>query len=83
LVFVAQRGLHIAKKASDPFGAYVVAGIILWFMVQSIMNIGAMARLLPLTGVPLPFVSHGGTALAVALTAVGIIANISKNSKSS
>ncbi|MBT3816767.1 MAG: putative lipid II flippase FtsW [Candidatus Magasanikbacteria bacterium] len=78
LVAISQRGMSIAKKAPDTFGTYVVAGIILWFMVQSTMNIGAMVRLLPLTGVPLPFVSHGGTAFAIACAGIGIIANISK-----
>ncbi|MBU0661434.1 putative lipid II flippase FtsW [Patescibacteria group bacterium] len=79
---ITQRGLHIAKGAPDPFARYIVSGIILWFLVQSMMNIGAMVRLLPLTGVPLPFVSHGGTALAIALAGVGIIANISKQTTS-
>ena len=80
LLLICYRGLIIAKRAPDPFGRLVVAGIVLWFMVQSFLNIGAAVNILPLTGVPLPFVSHGGTALMVALAAVGIIMNVSRES---
>ncbi|OIO19240.1 MAG: putative lipid II flippase FtsW [Candidatus Magasanikbacteria bacterium CG_4_9_14_0_2_um_filter_41_10] len=78
LVYIVIRGFQIAKHAPDTFGQLLVAGIISWFIIQSFLNIGAMLGLLPLTGVPLPFVSHGGTALMVALAAVGIIVNVSK-----
>lgn len=74
------RGLFIAKYAPDPFARLLVSGIVLWFGIQAILNIGAMVGILPLTGVPLPFVSHGGTSLMVALAAIGIIANVSKHS---
>jgi cell division protein FtsW len=80
LVLIAMRGMRIAKHAPDPFARILVSGIIVWFLSQSFLNIGAMLGLLPVTGVPLPFVSHGGTALMVALAAVGIVANISKHS---
>lgn len=75
------RGLKFAKAAPDPFGTLLAAGIIVWFVTQSIMNIGAMVGLLPLTGVPLPFVSHGGTALMVAMAATGVLLNISRHSQ--
>ena len=78
LVYIAFRGFRIAKHAPDTFGQFLVAGIISWFMIQSFLNIGAMVGLLQLTGVPLPFVSHGGTALMVALAGVGIVVNVSK-----
>lgn len=78
LLFIAWRGILIAKKAPDEFGRLLVSGIIIWLMTQSFLNIGAMVGILPLTGVPLPFVSHGGTALMVAMGAVGIIVNVSK-----
>lgn len=78
LMYMALRGFSIAKNAPDDFGKLLVSGIIAWFMIQSFLNIGAMVGLLPLTGVPLPFVSHGGTALMVALAAVGIVLNVSK-----
>ncbi len=79
LIAIAWRGLRIAKRAPDAFGRYVASGIVIWFMTQSFFNIGAMLGILPLTGVPLPFVSHGGTALLTALAAVGMLLNISRS----
>ena len=81
LVLIAYRGFMLAKRAPDMFSRLLVSGIITWFMVQSFLNIGAMVGILPLTGVPLPFVSHGGTALMVAMASVGIMINISKHAK--
>ncbi len=78
LLLIARRGLKIAKSAPDDFGRLLVSGIIIWLITQSFLNIGAMVGALPLTGVPLPFVSHGGTALMVAMASVGIIVNVSK-----
>jgi cell division protein FtsW len=78
-VLIALRGLMIAKSAPDKFAKLLVAGIITWLMVQSFLNIGAMVGLLPLTGVPLPFISHGGTALMVAMAAGGILINVSRH----
>lgn len=80
LALIAFRGFIIAKHAPDPFARLLVAGIISWFMIQSFLNIGAIVGMLPLTGVPLPFVSHGGTALAIAMAGVGIVANVSRSS---
>jgi len=80
LGLVAIRGFMIAKYAPDDYSRLVVGGIIVWFTVQSVFNIGAMVGVLPVTGVPLPFVSHGGTALMISLAAVGIVLNISKYS---
>lgn len=73
------RGLSIAKHAPDDFGRLLVSGIMAWFVIQTFFNIGAMVGLLPLTGLPLPFVSHGGTALFIAMAALGIVANVSKH----
>ncbi len=78
-----QRGLVIAAKAKDPFGRYLAAGVMSWIGAQTVINISAMLGLLPITGVPLPFVSYGGTALAVTLTAVGVVVNVSSYSKAS
>jgi cell division protein FtsW len=80
LVLIANRSLKIAKHAPDQFGKLLLCGIIVWFISQSFLNIGAMVGLMPLTGVPLPFVSHGGTALLVSMAAVGILINVSKHS---
>lgn len=78
LLLILRRGLQLARAVPDQFAQLVVVGILAWFMIQSFLNIGAMVGVLPLTGVPLPFVSHGGSALLIALAGVGIITNISK-----
>ncbi len=75
------RGFRIAERAPDAFSRYLVVGIMTWIGVQAVVNIGAMVGLLPITGVPLPLISYGGTALVVTLTAMGIVANISAHAK--
>lgn len=68
----------LAKKTKDKFGKYLLVGFGSLIGLQVFVNIGAISGLLPLTGVPLPFISYGGTALAVFMTMGGIIANISR-----
>lgn len=80
LIFI-WRGLKIADAAKDNFGKYLVVGIMGWIGVQAFMNIGAMVGIVPLTGVPLPFMSYGGTALVVMLAAIGIVLNVSREAK--
>lgn len=75
------RGLKVANEAPDNFGRYVVIGIISWFIIQALVNIGSMVGLLPMTGVPLPFISYGGTALVVSMAAIGVVLNVSKYGK--
>jgi cell division protein FtsW len=70
------RGLMIAAEASNTFGSLAVTGLILLVTLSAFLNIGAMLGVLPLTGLPLPFVSQGGTALLAALASIGIILNI-------
>lgn len=77
-LFFALRGMKIAAKSRDSFGGLLVVGIVILIVAQSFLNIGAMLGILPLTGVPLLFVSHGGTALFFALLSVGIILNVSR-----
>jgi cell division protein FtsW len=79
-VFFCLRGLQIAARAPDRFGGLLVVGIVILIVVQSFVNIGSMLGLVPLTGEPLTFVSHGGTALMFALAAVGIVLNVSRYS---
>lgn len=74
------RGFRIARFATDQFSRLFVTGVFAWFLIQAILNIGSMVGILPLTGLPLPFVSYGGTALATSLFALGIVANISRYS---
>ena len=75
---LALRGLKIATRAPDYFGGLMVVGIVILIISQSFVNIGSMLGVLPLTGLPLLFVSHGGTAMFLVLAEVGIILNISK-----
>lgn len=77
-VFIILRGYQIARSAPDAFGRYMAAGITSWFFVQITVHVGANMALLPLTGIPLPFVSYGGSALVVALAGAGILLNISR-----
>ncbi|MBI5530931.1 MAG: putative lipid II flippase FtsW [Candidatus Doudnabacteria bacterium] len=79
----ALKGYNIAKNAPDTFGKMVAFGITSWITLQAFINIGAIAGLLPLTGVPLPFFSYGGTAMIANLAAIGILINISSHNKSS
>ncbi|MBY0110446.1 putative lipid II flippase FtsW [Patescibacteria group bacterium] len=78
LLFVAfaARGLAIAATAGNAFGAYAATGLTLLITFSAFLNIGAMLGIFPLTGLPLPFVSHGGSALLAALASVGIILNV-------
>ncbi|GAC1602902.1 MAG: stage V sporulation protein E [Candidatus Saccharimonadales bacterium] len=72
------RGLKVAKAAPDVFSRLVATGISLWMLFQAIINIGAMMAVVPLTGIPLPFISYGGTSLVISLFGAGILLNISK-----
>ncbi|HOX30473.1 MAG TPA: putative lipid II flippase FtsW [Candidatus Paceibacterota bacterium] len=76
--FFIWRGFKIAKFTEDKFSRLVVSGITFWIALQSLINIASTSRLIPLSGVPLPFISYGGTALMAELVAVGIMLNISK-----
>ncbi len=78
---VFYRGLKIAQHAPDIYGSALATGIIAWLAVQTFLNIGGMTNLIPMTGVPLPFVSAGGSAIMSTLLAMGIMANISKHTK--
>jgi cell division protein FtsW len=72
------RGLSIAERADDQFGRFLVVGIMAWLGVQALVNIGSMVGMMPITGVPLPFLSYGGTSLAISLAAIGLVLNVSK-----
>jgi cell division protein FtsW len=76
---VSVRGYVIAKVAGDQFGRLLASGIVSIILIQSTLNIASMIGILPLTGVPLPLVSHGGTALMAALFELGVLLNISKS----
>jgi len=78
LAIFVWRGLKIAYNAPDIFGRMMALGITVWIGLQSVINIGAITGLLPLTGVPLPFISQGGTALVFVMIGAGILLNISR-----
>jgi len=75
-------GLKIAKDTNDSFGRLLAVGITVWLGVQAIFNLGVVTALLPTTGLPLPFISYGGTSLVISLAAVGILGNIARQSAS-
>ena len=76
---VGSRGYRIFKEAPDQFGKLLAIGVVSIILAQATLNIGSMLGLLPLAGVPLPLISHGGTALMVTLFELGVLLNISKS----
>lgn len=72
------QGYKIARRAPDMFGRLLAAGITSWISVQAFVNILALIGVIPLTGVPLPLISYGGSAMVICLTGIGILTNISK-----
>ena len=80
LVALGWYGFKIAKASGDEFGSLLVIGVVVWILIQSFVNIAAISGLLPLTGIPLPFISYGGTSLAILLTGCGIVYNIQRSS---
>lgn len=78
LVSLTLRGYKIANQATDMFGTLLVTGFITLIILQAYLNIGAMIGMAPLSGLPLPFISHGGTALMATLAMLGIVLNVSK-----
>ncbi len=73
------RGILIAKRAPDTFGKLLAAGLSVEITVQAFINMAAISGLLPLTGIPLPFISYGGTSLVMTLASIGVLLNISKH----
>lgn len=77
-IMLVWRGFFIAARSKEPFGKLLAGGIISFLGIQAVINLGAMTALFPLTGVPLPFISYGGSALIVDMAAIGILLNIAK-----
>ena len=73
LAILLLRALRIATTADDQFGMLVAAGIAIWFAVQSFINIGMTVGIMPVTGLPLPFVSYGGSAMFADMIAIGAL----------
>ncbi len=77
-LYLINKGIAIAKRAPDDFGTFLGIGILAWISIQAFLNISGMVGLLPMTGVPLPFISYGGTSLMTSMAAMGLLANISR-----
>ncbi len=77
-VMLSVRGFRIAKKAPDQFSKLMAVGIVSWIVFQAFINIAAISGLIPLTGIPLPFISYGGTSIIFLMIAMGILLNISR-----
>ncbi|MFC1514237.1 FtsW/RodA/SpoVE family cell cycle protein, partial [candidate division KSB1 bacterium] len=73
------RGLNISAKISDPYGSILAAGITLNIVVTAMINIGVVCGLLPTTGLPLPFISYGGSSLLFTLASCGVLLNIGRS----
>jgi cell division protein FtsW len=71
-------GFHVARRAPDRFGTLVAAGVTAWITGEAIINLGAVVGVLPVSGVPLPFLSVGGSSLVITMFAAGILANIAR-----
>jgi len=76
---LAYAGVRIATRNSEPFVRYAAAGITIWIMAQTLVNLGAVIGLLPIVGIPLPLLSYGGSALLPTLIAIGMLLSFAKN----
>ena len=83
LFFVlAWRGLKIALQAPDMYGSLLAIGITAMIAFQAMINMGVVTGSLPVTGIPLPFISHGGSSLLTSLAGIGVLLSISRQCKS-
>lgn len=78
ICYLIYLGFSTAKNARDTEGRLIATGIISWFGIQALVNVAAMAQLIPLTGVPIPLISYGGSSMVFSLMGLGLLANISK-----
>ncbi|MGH9187462.1 MAG: FtsW/RodA/SpoVE family cell cycle protein, partial [Acidimicrobiales bacterium] len=78
---LAYLGVRTAVRAPDRFGQLLAVGITAWLCVQAFVNIGAVIGVLPITGVPLPFVSYGGSSLVATMAAAGILLNVCRQAR--
>ena len=77
-LFLAFRGFRLARRTQDMYGSLLATGITTWLVLQAIINIGSTTGSIPYTGVPLPFISFGGSSLVISMAAVGVLLNISR-----
>ncbi|HVE98354.1 MAG TPA: rod shape-determining protein RodA [Mycobacteriales bacterium] len=81
LAIVLWRGIQIAANAGDAFGTLVASGVVSWFAFQSFVNIGMTLGIMPVTGLPLPFVSYGGSSMFATMIAIGLLCNVHMRSR--
>jgi cell division protein FtsW len=79
--YLVYRGFRVALNARDEFGTYLAMGIVCWIAFQALINIGGITRSIPLTGIPLPFISYGGSSLIMIMAGVGVLLNVSRYTK--
>lgn len=79
LALIILRGLHFSRRSNDSFGSLLAIGITSMVAIQAFINLGAISGILPITGVPLPFVSYGGSSLLVLMFSMGILNNIARS----
>ena len=72
------RGLRVVQRAADPFGSLLAAGVLAWIAFQMLINVGGVTRSIPLTGIPLPLVSYGGSSLLMTMIAIGVLLSVSR-----
>jgi cell division protein FtsW len=75
---LAYTGFRIARRVEDPFRRLAATGVTTWLVAQAVINMGGVTGLLPLTGVPLPLISSGGSALVVTMAALGVLASFAR-----
>jgi cell division protein FtsW len=77
-VLLVWRGFRIAYRARESFGQLLAVGIVAWIAIQALLNMGGISRAIPMTGIPLPLISFGGSALLSTMAALGILVSISR-----
>jgi cell division protein FtsW len=77
-IMLAWRGYRVAMRAPDSLGSLIAVGIVTWMIFQAAINIGGITTTIPFTGIPIPFISYGGSSLIVSLVAIGILLNVSR-----
>ena len=74
-------GLRAASRAPDRFGGLLGVALVVWIAAETVINVGAVVGLLPVTGIPLPFISFGGSSLVITMVAAGILINIARQER--
>ena len=81
--YLVYRGFRVAMRAHDDFGTYLAMGVTCWIAFQTLVNLGGITRSIPMTGIPLPFVSYGGSSLIMLMAGIGVLLSVSRYSRES